>query len=229
MPVPHRTDESDANTVPDPELNPLLNPLLAAHMGRWAEVYFTNPPEKRGQAIAELLRELENISPPEPASVPVLNDERAERKIETGAGAASRRQSRQGHSYRKSRKPCRLSEQVGENPNLLSVVTRLNTRLSPLLAPLPPADVTMPRNQLGRCRRRIPRISAWNPSLFPVVTDSISVWCWPSFSQCWFTWRGVERKLFRAQRLRSPHLRGPSPLRQRRPRNSRARQGLPCR
>ena len=143
--------------------------------------------------------------------------------------AAAGCQSRQRHSYRKSRKPCRLSEQVGENPNLLSVVTRLNTRLSPLLAPLPPADVTMPRNQLGRCRRRIPRISAWNPSLFPVVTDSISVWCWPSFSQCWFTWRGVERKLFRAQRLRSPHLRGPSPLRQRRPRNSRARQGLPCR
>ncbi len=87
--MPHRTDESDANTVPDPELNPLLNPLLAAHMGRWAEVYFTNPPEKRGQAIAELLRELENISPPEPASVPVLNDERAERKIETAEGPDS--------------------------------------------------------------------------------------------------------------------------------------------
>lgn len=87
--MPHRTDESDANTVPDPELNPLLNPLLAAHMGRWAEVYFTNPPEKRGQAIAELLRELENISPPEPASVQVLDDERAERKTETAEGPDS--------------------------------------------------------------------------------------------------------------------------------------------
>jgi hypothetical protein len=28
-------------------------------MGRWAEVYFTNPPEKRDQAVLELLRELE--------------------------------------------------------------------------------------------------------------------------------------------------------------------------
>lgn len=28
-------------------------------MGRWAEVYFTNPPEKREQAVLELLRELE--------------------------------------------------------------------------------------------------------------------------------------------------------------------------
>ncbi len=64
------TEESDATTLPDPELNPLLNPVLAAHMGRWAEVYFTNPPEKRGQAVAELLRELESSSPS--PSAPVL-------------------------------------------------------------------------------------------------------------------------------------------------------------
>jgi hypothetical protein len=80
--VPHPTDESDANTLPDPELNPLLNPLLAAHMGRWAEVYFTNPPEKRGQAISELLRELENVAPPPPA-VQVIPDEEWKRKAET--------------------------------------------------------------------------------------------------------------------------------------------------
>jgi TPR repeat protein len=40
-------------------LNPLLNPLLAENMGRWAQVYFTSPPEKREQAVQELLRELE--------------------------------------------------------------------------------------------------------------------------------------------------------------------------
>src|SRR5579864_3616422 len=28
-------------------------------MGRWAEVYFTSPPEKREEAVVELLRELE--------------------------------------------------------------------------------------------------------------------------------------------------------------------------
>ena len=56
------TNESDAKTLPDPELNPLLNPLLGAHMGRWAEVYFTNPPEKREEAVTELLRELESGS-----------------------------------------------------------------------------------------------------------------------------------------------------------------------
>ncbi len=79
--MPQATDKSNANTLPDPELNPLLNPLLAAHMGRWAEVYFTNPPEKRGQAVSDLLRELENIAPPEPA--PPIASENPREKPET--------------------------------------------------------------------------------------------------------------------------------------------------
>jgi hypothetical protein len=53
-------NNSDRNsTLPLPELNPLLNPVLGAHMGRWAEVYFTSPPEKREEAVLELLRELQ--------------------------------------------------------------------------------------------------------------------------------------------------------------------------
>ena len=62
--MPDRADKFDADT-----LNPLLNPLLASHMGRWAEVYFTNPPEKREQAVSELLRELEQVAVPATASV----------------------------------------------------------------------------------------------------------------------------------------------------------------
>jgi Sel1 repeat-containing protein len=49
----------DERALPRPELNPLVNPLLADNMGRWAEVYFTSPPEKREEAVVELLRELE--------------------------------------------------------------------------------------------------------------------------------------------------------------------------
>jgi hypothetical protein len=75
--------EFDESTLPDPELNPLLNPILGAHMGRWAEVYFTNPPEKRGQAISELLRELKNTSASESASVQVIDDESVAEKTET--------------------------------------------------------------------------------------------------------------------------------------------------
>jgi hypothetical protein len=47
-------------TLPRAELNPLLNPLLGANMGLWAEVYFRNPPENREQAVLDLLQELKN-------------------------------------------------------------------------------------------------------------------------------------------------------------------------
>jgi len=58
-------------------LNPLLNPVLAQNMGRWAEVYFTSPPEKREQAVLDLLRELQgdNPSPEITARSPVSDQE----------------------------------------------------------------------------------------------------------------------------------------------------------
>jgi len=54
--------------LPNPELNPLQNPTLGRNLGRWAQVYFTSPPEKREQAVVDLLRELETES--EPATPP---------------------------------------------------------------------------------------------------------------------------------------------------------------
>ena len=79
------TDESKASILPAPELNPLLNPLLAAHMGRWAEVYFTSPPEKRTQAVSDLVRELANTSTPEPGSSQRDNDKRIWGKVDKEA------------------------------------------------------------------------------------------------------------------------------------------------
>jgi len=81
--VPDPRDKSDSTPSPDPELNPLVNPLLAAHMGRWAEVYFTNPPEKRDQAVSDLLRELEHASPPESVPVHSFPDPSAGKKTST--------------------------------------------------------------------------------------------------------------------------------------------------
>jgi TPR repeat protein len=49
--------------LPNPELNPLINPTLGRNLGRWAEVYFTSPPEKREEAVVELLRELQAETP----------------------------------------------------------------------------------------------------------------------------------------------------------------------
>ena len=64
------TDESKTSILPESDLNPLQNPLLGAHMGRWAEVYFTSPPEKRAQAVSDLVRELSNNSMPKRISSP---------------------------------------------------------------------------------------------------------------------------------------------------------------
>lgn len=41
------------------ELNPLMNPLLSENMGRWADVYFNNPPEQREKAVLSLVHELQ--------------------------------------------------------------------------------------------------------------------------------------------------------------------------
>jgi len=53
-----KTHESNQK-LPNPELNPLLNPILGNNLGRWAQAYFTSPPEKREEAVLDLLRELE--------------------------------------------------------------------------------------------------------------------------------------------------------------------------
>lgn len=44
------------------ELNPLTNPALEQNLGRWAQVYFSNPPAKRPQAVSRLLEEIKQES-----------------------------------------------------------------------------------------------------------------------------------------------------------------------
>jgi len=69
--LPRPTDNVDRpSTLPPPELNPLMNPILGQNMGRWAEVYFTSAPEKREEAVLALLRELqaESLQEDKPAA-----------------------------------------------------------------------------------------------------------------------------------------------------------------
>ncbi len=49
------------------ELNPLTNPLLEQNLGRWAKVYFSNPPAKRDEAVSHLLEEIKRESGAGPA------------------------------------------------------------------------------------------------------------------------------------------------------------------
>jgi hypothetical protein len=111
-------------------------------------------------------------------------------------------------------------------------VAALSTPLSSPLAPGPPADITAPWTQLGRCQKGNFRFSPWNPSLFPIVIDSTSVLYWRSFSRScsrsWVTGHGVAQKLLRAQ-LRSFRPQTRPQLRQQPRRSSSERRGAPCR
>ena len=69
VPLARSNSREAEESLPDPQLNPLINPRLGKNLGRWANVYYTTPPEKRDQAVLELVRELEGST----ASVQAAN------------------------------------------------------------------------------------------------------------------------------------------------------------
>ncbi len=125
-----------------PDLNPLLNPALGRNLGRWAEVYFANPPEKREHAVAELLRQLEQESAAkQPSPGTDLTQENPPVAAEPEAGAVAR--------------PAHQEENSDE---------RRLWRLSgpPLQAGAPEVDLQQPEaspndeNDIDRLREKIP-------------------------------------------------------------------------
>ncbi len=59
--MPNLWDKTPEAPFPS-ELNPLTNPVLEQNLGRWAKVYFNNPPAKREQAVSNLLEEIKRES-----------------------------------------------------------------------------------------------------------------------------------------------------------------------
>ncbi len=66
------------SSEPSPaDLNPLVNPLLGKYLGRWAEAFYTAPPQHREQAVLALLHVLEaeeagGVAPkPVPPQIPI--------------------------------------------------------------------------------------------------------------------------------------------------------------
>lgn len=73
------TEEHESSTpgLPRPDLNPLVNPLLGKNMGRWAQVYFTSPPDQRERAVEKLVQELQRESggkKPAPLEAPRISE-----------------------------------------------------------------------------------------------------------------------------------------------------------
>jgi hypothetical protein len=62
-PPEKKSDQENSGSqveLPNPDLNPMVNPTLGRNLGRWAQVYFENAPENRDKAVGDLLRELED-------------------------------------------------------------------------------------------------------------------------------------------------------------------------
>ena len=115
MPQSQEKTPEQTTELPNPELNPLLNPTLGRHLGRWAQVYFTSPPEKREEAVEELLRELQGDSPATqetiasmPADSPTLEAVPVEtiRIVEGVAAPSSLKCDECGHLYTASQRFC---------------------------------------------------------------------------------------------------------------------------
>ena len=48
---PGLPEKESGAQIPNPDLNPMVNATLSRNLGKWAEVYYTSPPEKREQAV----------------------------------------------------------------------------------------------------------------------------------------------------------------------------------
>jgi len=82
VPAPPEDERKVGENLPNPALNPMMNPILGKNLGRWAHVYYTTPPEKREQAVLELLRELESTQKPRREVKPLAPDEKNTKKAQ---------------------------------------------------------------------------------------------------------------------------------------------------
>ena len=98
MHVPNLQDKLSEPPFPS-ELNPLTNPALERNLGRWAQVYFSNPPAKRQQAVSKLLEEIQRESGAEPAEKAVRPYFARDLKFQSALCSACQHQNPPGHKF----------------------------------------------------------------------------------------------------------------------------------
>jgi hypothetical protein len=95
--VPNLWDKTPE--APSPELNPLTNPVLEQHLGRWAKIYFSTPPAKREQAVNNLLEEIMRESGVAAASQPSRPYFATDPRFQRAACSACQHHNPPGHKF----------------------------------------------------------------------------------------------------------------------------------
>jgi len=81
------------------DLNPLTNPVLERNLGRWAKVYFGNPPEKREQAVSNLLEQIKRESGSGTAAQPARPYFATDTRFKQAACSVCQHQNPPGHKF----------------------------------------------------------------------------------------------------------------------------------
>ena len=96
--MPNRRDKLPGPRFPS-ELNPLTNPTLEQNLGRWARVYFGNPPAQRQQAVGKLLQEIQRETGTDPVDQAVRPYFARDEKFQGAVCSACRHQNPPSHKF----------------------------------------------------------------------------------------------------------------------------------
>jgi hypothetical protein len=98
MTVPNLWDKTP-EAPSSSDLNPLTNPVLERNLGRWAKVYFGNPPEKREQAVSNLLEQIKRESGSGTAAQPARPYFATDTRFQRAACSVCQHQNPPGHKF----------------------------------------------------------------------------------------------------------------------------------
>src|SRR6478672_11770781 len=147
------------------ELNPLTNPALERNLGRWAQVYFSNPPGKRQQAVSKLLEEIQRETGAGRTEKAVRPYFARDEKFQSALCAACQHQNPPGHKF------CSRCGQVLQ-PSQTGVADHLGaTEVGEAMPPRSEADVQWLRDRAfsGLDESDGPQKRAWKYLLGAVV------------------------------------------------------------
>jgi TPR repeat protein len=163
--LPNLRDAESSEASPPYELNPLTNPDLERNLGRWAKVYFSNPPANRERAVNNLLTQIRREAgvtvPPAPIRAAISRDP----SLRGVVCSACQRQNPPGHRY---------CSRCGESLTAAAAANEISMPANPVPeTPSPRADhdVQWLRDQAfsGSYEYEVPQTRGWKYLLVVAV------------------------------------------------------------